>query len=124
LVSAVLTARDVEAVAAQGRRECAVASGTIITPLARDRAAALGVILSESAATASGDDGGSARFRGQGILQVNGERLALESRIRVVARRALLSRGRSLDGLEDLVAAVRDRLGAVGEGGCGCGGRR
>jgi hypothetical protein len=122
-VSAVLTARDVEAAAQAGRSSCAVPTGTIVTPLAKDRAAALGVVLSEPA-PAVRNDGGMGRPRSRGIVQVNVERLALESRIRVVVRRVLLRRGLSLDGVEDLVAAVMARLGSVGDPGCACGGRR
>jgi len=50
-VSRVLTAAQIEAAAQEGWRELAVADGTVVTPLARDRAVALGLALVSAVAS-------------------------------------------------------------------------
>jgi hypothetical protein len=124
----VLTAVEVEAAAGGGAREVRVPPGTIVTPLARDRAAALGVVLVDgtgpgpSTPPPAPPPAPEGRRRGRGGVDV--ERLALESRVRILARRALLRRGQGLAQLEELVAAVMRRLSPEG-GACPCGeGRR
>lgn len=102
----VVTASEVEAAATSGS-SILIDDQTLVTPLARDRAAVLGVSLGreETSETDSGPSGGSAV-----------ERLRLESRVRIAARRALLARGRSLAGLDELVEAVMEKLTCD----CGC----
>lgn len=107
-----VTAKDVEAAAGSGDRHLAVDAGDLVTPLARDRAAALGVTME--------NQGAPAQPPAAGEEAVNVARLAAESRVRVVARRHLLRTGRSLDELEAVVAAVIDRIKA--SGGCLCNG--
>ena len=111
----VVTAAEVEAAAASGA-SIVVDEETVVTPLARDRAAVLGVSLGgEPAATTP-----AAQTRGSSGTDV--ERLILESRVRMVARRALLARGRDLSGLDDLVEAVMAKLTCGCS--CECGGGR
>jgi len=124
-VSRVLTAAQIEAAAQEGWRELAVADGTVVTPLARDRAVALGLAL--VSAVASGavgapaeDDLPSSGRRSGGGTRV--ERLALESRVRILARRTLLRQGAGLARLEDVVASVLARLSEQEGAGCGCDG--
>jgi hypothetical protein len=129
----VLAAAEVEA-AANGRGEITVNDSVLVTPLARDRATALGVRLVDSSGGRPGrrspgpsppDPSGVA-----GIATVtggrNGEltaddlaRLRAESAVRSVARRVLLRQGVGLARLEDVVAAVLARLQTCG-GGSGC----
>ncbi len=123
----VLTAREVEAAAQGGARELAVEPGTVVTPLARDRAAALGVEIRDAAGPAGGGapppPGPGERGRRRGPGEPDVERLALESRVRIVARRVLLRRGEGLGALEELVAAVVARLSGPAADGraCPCG---
>lgn len=117
-MSRVVTAGEVEAASAEGRRELAVSDEDIVTPLARDRAVALGVSLVAEAMGGAAPGGGATPKRAGGS---DLPRLVLESRARVMARRALLRRGGDLGRLEDVVSAVMSRL----EGGhhaesCGC----
>ncbi|HXF73561.1 MAG TPA: hypothetical protein VNO79_13265 [Actinomycetota bacterium] len=124
----VLTAREVEAAAQAGTRTLAVEPGTVVTPLARDRAAALGLSISDAgpAPAAHGVDPGTPP-PGTGLARrgrsggADLDRLVLESRVRVVARRVLLRRGLGLGALEELVAAVIARLSAPEGGACPCG---
>ncbi|GEM_PF-2907563 len=109
----VVTVADVEA-AAEAGSSLVVDDHTIVTPLARDRAAALGVSLGGASTSAGMAESKRAAPSGAGGGDVR--RLALESRVRIVARRMLLARGEGLGGLEELVAAVMARLGC----GCGC----
>ena len=124
---AVLTAREVEAAAQAGTRTLAVEAGTVVTPLARDRAAALGLSISDAGpAPAHGAEPGTpppgsgpARRGRSGGADL--DRLVLESRVRVVARRVLLRRGLGLGALDDLVAAVIARLSGAEGRACPCG---
>ncbi len=118
-MSRVVTAAEVEAVSAEGRRELAVSDEDIVTPLARDRAVALGVSLVVEALGGAAPSGGATAKRSGGS---DLPRLVLESRARVMARRALLRRGGDLGRLEDVVSAVMSRLeGAHSHSGsCGC----
>jgi hypothetical protein len=111
----VVTVAHVE-VAAQGDRRIAVGDGTIVTPLARDRAVVLGVDIDGVAAP----DGATGSRPGPGSPDPRARALIVESRVRVLARRALLRRGRSLAGLDDLVAAVLERLAHDDLETCGC----
>jgi hypothetical protein len=120
----VLTAVEVEAAAGGGAREVQVPPGTIVTPLARDRAAALGVVLVDGTGPGPSTPPPAPEGRRRGRGGVDVERLALESRVRILARRALLRRGQGLAQLEELVQAVMRRLSPEG-GACPCGeGRR
>lgn len=105
-MSRVITVHDVEAAAAEGRSLQADAS-TLVTPLARDRAVVLGVAIERQAGAAV-----SSRPAQET------KTLVLESKVRTIARRMLLREGRDLTALEDIVAAVMDRLGR--DCGCGC----
>ena len=105
-MSRVITVHDVEAAAAEGRTLEADAS-TLVTPLARDRAAVLGVAIEHKAGAAAPST--SAKET---------KTLVLESKVRSIARRMLLREGRDLADLEEVVAAVMDRLGHQCE--CGC----
>lgn len=125
----VLTAADVEAAASNGDKSIAVDDEVLVTPLARDRAVALGVSIADGTrlnepSTGAGvvaRQGAPARFpRPTAAKDVDVARLVLESRIRIVARRALLRNGRDLYGLEDLVRAVLARLSQESSQGCGC----
>lgn len=107
-----LTARDVEAAAASGVARLDV-DGRIVTPLARDRAVALGVVLGEETAAAATGDAGSCEC----ARDAAGARLRLESRVRAAARQVLLRERGSTAGLEEAVAAVVARLWP-----CRCGG--
>lgn len=129
----VITAAEVEAVVRNGDRQLAPGDGALVTSLARDRAAALGVAILDGQVTGSPSPAPPAeaevppapRITGWSELDVN--RLALESKVRVVARRALLRAGRGLAELESIVAAVLGRLEDEAGPGCGCearGGRR
>jgi hypothetical protein len=116
-VTRVLTAKDVEAAASgsDGHRQVVVGNGTLITPLARDRAAALGVAL------VAGNDSPAAPtpaapVAGDGLAQ-----LRAESLLRSVARQVLLREGLGLGGLEEVVAAVKARLTEPASA-CGCAG--
>ncbi len=99
----VVTRAEVEAAAAAGIG-LAVDDDTLVTPLARDRAAVLGVAFDETTT-------GSEPSHKPGL-----HRLVKESKVRMIARRALLKTGRDLSGLEDLVTAVMLRV----EHSCGC----
>jgi len=110
-VKRVVTAAEVEAAAQEGA-SLLIDDDTIVTPLARDRAEALGVSLGGASAAAVASRRDVASTPGP----VDVKRLVLESRVRMLARRKLLARGEGLAGLEDLVAAVMERLGC----GCGC----
>jgi hypothetical protein len=121
-VTQILTAKEIEAaaVAADGDRRLSVADGVLVTPLARDRAAALGVTLvsgngrSVSVAASSPP----AMANGGGLAQ-----LRAESVVRSITRQVLLREGLGLGNLEEIVAAVLARLrNATGQQGCGCGG--
>jgi hypothetical protein len=103
-MSRVITSGDVEAAARSGR-DLVVDGTTLLTPLARDRAQALGVRIEEMQASGPTPEGG---------VQV--PRLVLESKVRVVARRLLLRSGASPAQLEEVVVAVMRRL----DGECGC----
>jgi hypothetical protein len=110
----VLAAAEVEA-AANGRGEITLNDSVLVTPLARDRATALGVRLVDSS-------GGRPDRRSNGELTADDlARLRAESAVRSVARRVLLRQGVGLARLEDVVAAVLARLQTCGEGaGCTC----
>lgn len=127
-MSRVLTVRDVEAFDADGNgghRQLVVGDGTLVTPLARDRAAALGVEI------VSGNGHRSAPVVGPGrgeppaaASPVSGDRLArlrAESVVRSVARQVLLRQGLGLGRLEDVVASVMERLSKPATA-CGCAG--
>lgn len=101
----VITASEVEAAAVSGER-IVLTSDTIVTPLARDRARALGVAIAAS-------PGGP-----QPASKPDSNHLVLESRVRMVARRVLLRSGRSLDQLEQVVGSVLQGLDH--ECDCGC----
>lgn len=122
-MNGVLTAAQIEAAAQEGSRELPVADGTVVTPLARDRAVALGVALVPGATSATAD-----ASREHGLLppRRGGDsrvaRLALESRVRILARRTLLRRGAGLARLEDVVAAVLARLAEQEGARCDCDG--
>ncbi len=117
----VLTAGQVDAAAQAGVRELAVEPGTLVTPLARDRAAALGVTIRDGPGPTDGGSPPGRELRRRGRSGVDLDRLVLESRVRILARRALLRRGQGLGALEDLVAAVMTRLYSEVEA-CPCGG--
>jgi hypothetical protein len=122
-VTQVLTAKDIEAtaVAANGDRRLAVAEGVLVTPLARDRAAALGVTL--VSANGRGPSIGGGPMQAQAQTPSNGgdlARLRAESVVRSVTRQVMLREGLGLGGLEPIVAAVLARLRAP-TAGCGCG---
>jgi hypothetical protein len=130
----ILAAAEVEA-AANGHGEITLNDGVLVTPLARDRAAALGVRLVE------GPHGRANSYRPPGprppgtsgvavmataISEGNGTmhadhlaRLRAESAVRSAARRVLLRQGAGLAGLEDVMRAVLARL-EVGGGRPGC----
>jgi hypothetical protein len=95
----VITAADVEA-AAGGGKSLQVEAGAMITALARDRAAELGVSISEAAPTAVS-------------VSTNP---ALLAKVRSVTRQALLRSGRGLGDLDSVVSEVMRRLD-----GCDCG---
>jgi hypothetical protein len=99
----VIAAAEVEA-AAGGDKSVRVEAGAMVTPLARDRAAVLGVRILEGVSAPA--------------EKAHSNILVLESKVRVAARRALLRSGRGLGDLEDLVAQVMRRLGG---GACDCG---
>ncbi len=106
----VVTAAEVEAAASSGA-SIVVDDTTLVTPLARDRAAVLGVSLGgDPVPSGPAEPAGSAPTSSGPDI----ERLILESRVRTVARRTLLAHGRDLSGLEELVEAVMTKLG------CGC----
>ena len=105
-MSRVITVHDVEAAAAEGRTLEADAS-TLVTPLARDRAVVLGVTIEHRAGAAV-----------PSTASKETKTLVLESKVRTIARRMLLRQGRDLADLEEIVAAVMDRLGHRCE--CGC----
>jgi hypothetical protein len=122
-VTQVLTAKEIEAVAvaADGDRRLTVADGVLVTPLARDRAAALGVTLVSGNGRAQATGAGApapATANGGGLA-----RLRAESVVRSVTRQVLLREGLGLGELESIVAAVLERLRDPSSGdGCGCGG--
>lgn len=124
-MSEIVTAAQVEAAFSEGRRQLLIADGTIVTPFARDRADALGVTLagvgSRGAAEGSSGSEGSAPRQGRRGGRREVERLALESEVRIIARRALLRQDRGLGQLDDLVAAVMARLEPNGQSGAACG---
>jgi len=122
-MSRLITAKQVESAAADGERSLPVAADDVVTPLARDRAAVLGVSLGDptSAAAQRGSPAGSQGGVTAPVGQADVARLAAESRVRVVARRQLLRAGRGLGDLEEVVAAVIERVRS--DGGCLCGGR-
>jgi hypothetical protein len=130
VVKRILTAGDVEAAASNGDKSIAVADGVLVTPLARDRAVALGVIIADGTRLAHGPRTGAgvaarreapARSpRATAAKDLDVARLVLESRIRTVARRALLRNERDLSGLEDVVRAVLARLSQESSQGCAC----
>jgi hypothetical protein len=126
-VKQVITAAEVEAAVANGSRQLVPENGALFTPLARDRAAALGMTILDGQPP---DRRGTVRsqtvpppaVRTTATPELDVKRLAVESKVRVVARRVLLRTGRGPGELESLVAAVMRRLDAeAGEaGGCGC----
>ena len=127
-MSEVLTASQVEAAAKAGQAELRLPAGTIVTPLAKDRAQVLGLLLVSGNVGVSSAGGAPAerspRRRPGSELDV--ERLVVESKVRVVVRRTLLARGRGVGELDDVVAAVMTRLRPAERTGaaCGCEGRR
>lgn len=128
-MNGVVTARDVEAVAREGGKELVVADAAIVTPLAKDRAVALGVVLVRQATCPAPRVHHPDRCASAGAAVRGDEgvrRLALESRVRIVARRTLLRRDGGLARLEDVVAAVLARVAddAGAAGACGCGSGR
>jgi hypothetical protein len=130
VVKRVLTAADVEAAASNGDKSIAVADGVLVTPLARDRAVALGVSIADGTRLANGPSTGEGVIarreaparspQATAAKDLDVARLVLESRIRIVARRALLRNGRDLSGLEEVVRAVLARLSEESSQGCGC----
>ncbi len=131
-MSRILTAAQVEAAALEGRRELIVPNGAVVTPLAKDRAVALGVaLMGEVTTSLSAPDGAGAPTPGGEGLRLSRrrrgsapdlDRLVLESKVRILARRALLRGGHGLGEVEDLVTAVMMRLyaGDRPEPACGC----
>jgi hypothetical protein len=121
-VTQVLTAKEIEAaaVASDGDRRILVADGVLVTPLARDRAAALGVTLVSG--NGHGTIAASARTPAPPApMATNGDtlaRLRAESVVRSVTRQVLLREGLGLGPLEEVVGAVLDRLRS--SAGCGC----
>lgn len=127
-MSEVLTASQVEEAAKAGEAELRFAVGTIVTPLAKDRAEVLGLLLVPGAvgvASVGGAPAERAPWRRAGS-ELDVERLVVESKVRVVVRRTLLARGRGVGELDDVVAAVMARLRPTERPGaaCGCEGRR
>jgi hypothetical protein len=128
-VKRVITAAEVEAAAANGNRQLVTENGALLTPLARDRAAAVGLAIVDGPAPV-GPGGVQPSTRGPrpgratASPELDVKRLAVESKVRVAARRVLLRAGRSPGELEDVVQAVMRRLDAEagGAGGCGCAG--
>jgi hypothetical protein len=119
-VRRVVTAADIDAAARDGGH-LRLTPDVLVTPLARDRATALGVALDGEPAAAgvpaaAPDPPGHARTGG-----VDVEGLVLESRVRVVARRVLLRAGRGLADYEQVVSAVMRRLQQEGGRPCECG---
>jgi len=127
-VSEVLTASQVEAAAKAGQADLRVPAGTIVTPLAKDRAQVLGLLLVPcGVGVASAGDAPAGRVpRRRAESEIDVERLVIESKVRVVVRRVLLGQGRGVAELEDVVTAVMARLRPAERTGaaCGCEGRR
>lgn len=123
----VITAADVEAAVANGNRQLVAENGALLTPLARDRAAAVGLAIVDGQAAGGTGDAQPGPLaprpvRATASPELDIKRLAVESKVRVAARRVLLRTGRSPAELENVVQAVMRRLEAeAGEaGGCGC----
>jgi hypothetical protein len=127
-VSEILTASQVEGAAKAGQADLRVPAGTIVTPLAKDRAQVLGLLLVPCAlgVTSAGDALAGRVPRRRAESQMDVERLVIESKVRVVVRRVLLGQGRGVAELEGLVTAVMARLRPAEPTGaaCGCEGRR
>lgn len=127
----VITVSDVEAAAGNGHKDIVPSDPVLVTPLARDRAAVLGVRIvdgpyaaHDAPATEAANEGvANGRRRPPAPADVG--RLVLESKVRTITRRLLLRRGHGFTELEDIVAAVMSRL--EGSGGtaestdCSCG---
>lgn len=96
----VISANEVEAAAEAGHSELTVSGGAVVTPLARERAAALGVNLVTTTVRARTAD-----------------RQTLEDKAREVSRRVIAAHGGDPGMLEDVVKTVLKRM----SGDCPCG---
>jgi hypothetical protein len=101
----VISADEVEA-AASDAAEFEVPAGALVTPLARQRAAELGVALVTGTAAASASQPGS--------------RVAMEAKARELAESAVAARGGGPSQVDELVAAVMRLLAED----CRCGEHR
>jgi hypothetical protein len=126
-VKQVITAAEVEAALANGNRQLVSENGALITPLARDRADAVGLAIVDGQAPGGTGDAQPGPLaprpaRATASPELDVKRLVVESKVRVAARRVLLRTGRSPGELENVVQAVMRRLEAeAGEAvGCGC----
>lgn len=131
-MTTVLTAADVEA-AANGSRRIELDEGMVVTPLARDRAGSLDVLIIDRNGQLLASGAAPGRGQGNGSTPAPAPatstpadhlaRLRLESVVRTTARRVLLGQGMRLDLLEEVVAAVLVRLDQSAQARCSCNGQ-
>jgi hypothetical protein len=113
----VVTAAAVEDAARTGQAQLDVPADAILTPLARDRAAALGVSL-------NGHGNGAGMAAPVTAAAVDVGQLVLESRVRMVTRRVLLRADQGLSDYETIVTAVLRALAQEAGKPCACSGKR
>lgn len=103
----VISGDQIEAAAEMGRSELVIPAGALVTPLAHERAAALGISLSSSVAP-DRQVGHAAR------------RAATEAKAREIVARVVADRGGNPSMVDGLVKTVMERM----SGSCQCGDHR
>jgi len=103
----VISGEQIEAAAEMGRSELVIPAGALITPLAHERAAALGISLSSSVAP-DRHAGHAAR------------RAATQAKAREIVARVVADRGGDPSMVDDMVKTVMERMSSS----CKCGDHR